>query len=314
MLVPSFMKNLIVLLMMLGAVQGFAADGGSVPIAPAEKPKPQLVKVGDNYFLDIKDGRVAAITQTIGKTVRTFVGLRQIENTCDYDQILSNCRLQVDLATRTFKVEWVKHPDAGKIGQVVTTYYPNSDGTRVGESKLIDESGFVTWYETLTDTTYSGKFKPDQLICDNFAWAKDIPVLNARMKIDAWATEAMFETNETRMNENQSVSAAYDVILKKTNATTFDFEKVGPSLGFGNLPPYFATQVASLTFSDKNKKQCQVSFEASIEDVIKELSKPDFKVLDPSTRSGLRTGTPIKGSIIMFYLRSTLGPHPPEFE
>ncbi|MNK98791.1 hypothetical protein D3C87_1191640 [compost metagenome] len=300
--------------MMLGAVQGFAADGGSMPVNPPAKPTPLLVKVGDDYFIDFKDGRVAAITQTIGKAVRTFVGLRQIENTCDYNQVLSNCRLQVDLATRTLKVEWAKHPDPSKIGQVVTNYYQNSDGTRVGETKLIDENGFVTWYETLTDKTYAGKFQPDQLICDNFAWAKDIPVLNARMKIDAWATEAMFETNETKMNENQSVSAAYDVILKKTNATTFDFEKIGPSQGFGTLPPYFATQVASLTFIDKNKKQCQVSFEASIENVIKELSKSEFKALDPSTRTGLRTGTPLTNSILIFYLRNISGTNPSEFE
>jgi hypothetical protein len=300
--------------MMLGAVQGFAADGGSMPVNPPPKPKPQLVKVGDDYFLDTKDGRVAALTQTIGKVVRTYVGLRQIENTCDYEQILANCRLQVDLATRTLKMEWAQHPDASKIGSLVTTFYKNTDGTRIGENKLIDENGFVTWYETLGDTTYSNKFKPDQLICDNFDWAKDIPVLNARMKIDAWATEAMFETNETKMNENQSVSVAYDVLLKKTDATTFDFEKIGPSKMFGNLPPYFATQVATLTFVDKNKKQCQVSFEASIEDILKQLTSSEFKTLDPATRKGLRSSAPVQNTVIMFSLRTILGPNPPEFE
>jgi hypothetical protein len=308
------MKNLLVLFMMLGAVHSFAADGGSMPVNPPPKPKPQLVKVGDDYFLDLKDGRVAAITQTIGKVVRTYVGLRQIENTCDYEQILANCRLQIDLATRTFKIEWAQHPDASKIGTVVTSYYKNADGTRVGENKLMDENSFVTWYETLTDTTYAEKFKPDQLICDNFDWAKDIPVLNARMKIDAWATESMFETNETKMNENQSVAVAYDVILKKTNATTFDFEKIGPSKMFGNLPPYFATQVASLTFVDKNKKQCQVSFEASIEDILKNLRAEEFKNLDPSTRKGLRSGAPLQNTGITFSLRNILGNYTPEFE
>jgi hypothetical protein len=291
------MKNLLVILMMLGAVQGFAADGGSMPVESQPKPRPKLVKVGDDYFLDMQDGRVAGFFQMIGKVVHTSIGLRQIENTCDFGQELSECGLEIDVALRGFSLRWVKHADATKLNSVVILHTVDNDNMPVA-TPLEETQNAIYWYSTLKDKTYASAFtKADRLVCNNFAWAKNIPVTNARLKIETWSAEFMFPSSETGVNENQTTSTAFDVVLKTIDTKTLEFESFGHDKSFvAGTPPYFSSQVANLTFADKNKQICQVSFESSQEDSGKLQNDPDFLKLDPKTMRPLRKATAITNS------------------
>jgi hypothetical protein len=305
------MKNLIVLLLMLGAVQGFAADGGSMPVqSQPPSPRPKLVKVGDDYFLDMQDGRVAGFFQMIGKVVRTGIGLRQIENTCDFAQELSECGLELDVALRGFSLRWVKHADATKLNSVVILHTVDNEKMPVA-IPLEETQNAIYWYTTLKDKTYASAFnKADRLICNNFAWAKNIPVTNARLKIHTWSSEVMFPSSETGTNENQTASTSFDVVLKTIDTKTLEFESFGQEKSFiAGIPPYLSGQVANLTFADKNKQICQVSFESSQEDNGKLQNDPDFLKLDPKTMRPLRKATAITNSMFYNSILGALGPY-----
>lgn len=291
---------------MLGAFQTWAADGGSVPVAQTPKLAPKLVKINGDYFIDMQDGRVAGFFQMIGKVVRTSLGMRQIENTCDFGQALTECELELDIAAKGFSLRWVKHPDANKLNAVVQTYTITPNGPD-NKQALEDSGQFMLWYLTFRDPAYAKSFKPDRFKCKNFSWAQDIPVKNGRLTLESWSGEAMFETPDTKMNENQSVSTAFDVTLKSIDKSTLEIESVGSAKNFVNsFPPYFATQVANITFIDKKNRQCQVSFESSLDAILQMARDPVLQQLDPATQRPMKDASAIQQTSFIFYIQNLL--------
>jgi len=80
---------------------------------------PQMVYVGGAPYVDFGDGRKAVVSHGLGKINHGAMGLRQIENTCDPGQVLSNCRIQLDFASHIVSLRWADHTDKSKIGAIV---------------------------------------------------------------------------------------------------------------------------------------------------------------------------------------------------
>lgn len=279
----------------------WAADGGQLTIKRTPL-SPKLSKVGNEYVVDFQDGREARMYQQIGKVARTHLPLRQTENTCDYNQVLSSCRFEFDIASVELSLRWTKHPNAAKIGEIVVL--KNGQGE---DLSISDEFNFYFWYHTQTFGEYKSLFKPDRIVCDQTNWAQSIPVKNAHLTIDSWASESMAVTNETNVNENQTLSVVFDVVLKKIDNQTFEFESFGQAKqSLGNLPPHFSFQVATLHIMDKNKQPCMVSFESSIAEVQRLIGDAEFKKTDPTTRLPLNNGTQYKYSNFKFSFETLL--------
>lgn len=300
-------KFSLILLLCFFGISVQAADGNGLSVAPQKKPA-QLVKVGADTFVDFQDGRVAGFFQAIGKPTRTSVGLNQTENTCDYQQIMSTCRMEIDFAALQTSVRWVKHPNPEKIGQIVN-WLNRSQNNEAKKEPISQEFSFYFWYNTALDSTYQSKFAADRLICDNLDWARDISMTNARIKIESWSTEAMRSTAETKVNENQSISNVYNVVLNKLDANTLQFESFGPAKSQGIIPPHIAEQVTSIAFRKQNGESCQVSFTSSLEKIVKVIGDPNFKQIDTTTLSALRDTSQIKIGNFTYLIRSVLDPN-----
>jgi hypothetical protein len=282
------MKYFLLGLLLIATPYSYAADGGSVSVeTPAASHKAVLIKSGKETYLDFQDGRVAGFFQEIGKVIRLKLPLRQIENTCDFQQILSNCYLELDLAPRHVSVEWVRHSEPSKIGQIITRKKTQNDV--VSQDEVVDNTNAFAWFTVQKEPKYAALFKTDRLVCDSFAWAKNIPLISSRMNIESWTTELMLENRETKANENQSDGGVFNMVLKKIDDHTFELEKFGRTKSIvPALPPHISPQVTSLNFIDKNKQQCQVSFETSFEELTKTISSPEFNKTDRATRSAVQ--------------------------
>ncbi len=300
------MKIILSLIILTWSWAGWAADGGSMPVnQQTPKKAPQIISKPEGYFLDFGDGRVAGMFQEIGKVERTFIGLRQIENTCDYEQVLTTCKYELDIAVQDLSVRWVYHPDQNKIGSIVTT--SQNIGNSPKDTPIEQKRGILTWYDAKRENFYSNRLKKDRLVCAKMDWAKNLTLINGHYIINSWANESMLGNSITGMNENQSVGVVFDVQLKKVNEKTFEVAAVGREGGVFDTPnPFLASQVATLNFLDKDNRSCMVSFEASVDAAISVFRKEGFDVVDPQTRGPLRRGSSIKNSLLGFYITQLL--------
>ena len=66
----SLMKIALSAFILLWSFAGWTADGGAMNVEKkqTEPAKPSVVKSGNDYFIDFKDGRIAGFFQEVGKT------------------------------------------------------------------------------------------------------------------------------------------------------------------------------------------------------------------------------------------------------
>jgi hypothetical protein len=263
-----------------------------------------LVDVGGSQYLDFQDGRKALLTHALAKVVRVPIHLRQIENTCDPGQVLARCDLNLDFAMQHQYLRWTTHPDAAKIGKVVQAKYK-------GDSNLItleDEFQSYFWFNTLTNPQWAGRFQPDMLSCDNYLWTAQMPKSGENLLIQSWTSEIMLPNPETGVNENQTFSGSFNVELAVTPAG-LRIAKLGPSHQVEGSPPYVSAQVSNLTFEGPAHQQCQISFEADIQDLRKIFLDPTVRVADPTTEVPLNVPAELgKGGAIRTRLMEFLSP------
>ena len=299
----GLMKTILCAFILMWSVVGFAADGGSLPVQqkPQEPEKPSLVKNGGDYFIDFKDGRVAGFFQQIGKPSRTYLKLRQIENTCDFGQVLAQCRFHMDITSRDLALRWVKHPEAAKIGEVVIALTDFSDGPK--EEPIEQKADLFTWYTSRRENIYQTRMRRDRIVCDRLDWAKDLKQVDGKYIVHSWSSEAMTETTETGISENQTNSTVFDVRLNKLDETSFEVTGFGrEGSAFSTGTPFLSNQVSTLNFLDKNNNSCMVSFESSVEELLKVFRSEKFAVTDPATRQSIKNTATIQSSALYFYL------------
>jgi hypothetical protein len=294
------MKNsaFVLVTALLFSIPALAADGGAVAVPPspmpgaAKKPVPKVFQQDSQIFVDFQDGRIARFQQAIGHVKRAGVGMIQTENTCDQNQVLASCNLNLDIASMGIYLRWVKNPDASKLGKTVVV----KKGNNKEDKPLSNEDRTLFWFDTWTMTEWKSFFKPDQIVCDNLKWIKDMPATNDSVTVQSWIGEFMFQNLETGMNENQGISNAFNVVLKKVNDKTLEIAQTGPYQRLSVFPPYLALQTATLVFEDKFQKQCQLSFQVDIQKIGGDFQTPEFKKIDLTTERPLTTPSPLDGS------------------
>lgn len=296
------MKNTVLFIMLMLPVHLYANDMKSIPIMPGVEPLAKMSVRSGQLFLNFYDGREASLFQEIGVIKRVKLGMRQIENTCDHDQALSNCYLEADLGSKKISLQWTKNPDSQKLGKSVVLKSSYSSMP----NEVLEEERNIFWYDQFSDPSYRSLLKPDRFVCDNMEWAKNIAENDSRIRIESWGGEFMLQTPETKVNENQTISGVFNVVLKKIGQNALEFEKFGAAKGGIGLPPYISTQVANLTFKDKSGQQCQVAFEASIEQVVQEIGQEDFRKIDPSTKKPVLNPRVLLNTSMHYYMQKLL--------
>jgi hypothetical protein len=252
---------------------------------PTPSPTPVLAKLihsGNEMLIDFQDGRVAGLSQAHGQIFHSSLDMKQIENTCLPAQVMAQCEFQLDITSYSEYLKWRQHPVPAKIGQIVQGTYNFNTNQKPIPFKV--EQAFAFWFDTFIIPEWKSSFRADRIVCNNLEWTQQLPMKNNNYIIASWTGEAMGFTPETEANENQAVSGAFDVELKKVDADTLEFVKMGPSRA-GLIPPYTSDQVVSLTFMNGNQRQCQVTFEMSIKKLLGVISDPKFHVIDPASEA-----------------------------
>lgn len=286
----------------------FAADGGAVPVTPnnpqQQKPAPKLIHEKDRYSIDFGDGRVATLFQAVGAVKQVQVLYKQTENTCDFNQTLSLCKLNVDASPYAVYMKWTKHPDPKKLHQILK-YTQTSDSNATPED--LNDKSSMFWYVSLHQPEWAGLFKPDQMVCDNLNWAAQIPHQGNRLKIQSWTSEFMLQNQETAVNENQTVGGVFDVEMLQKDNKTLQFDKFGAdSNAISNLPPYLGLQTSTVNFQNTDHKVCQVSFQVDLQSAQADLGSPDAQKIIPASEKPLMVGRALKNTNLFFRLQQML--------
>ena len=267
---------------------------------PITMKAPKIVQVGKSVEFEFEDGRAISIHQAIGKKIRSNLGMKQIENTCQPDQQMAVCQIRLDIANYGQYGRWSKNPDPAKIGQVVE-YVFNSQGQEIPAQKFQNEGSLYFWFMTLTNTEFAGQFQADEIVCDNLQWLDIIPHQNDVYHVASWTGEQMGFTPEVQATENQTSSGAFKVELQKVDDKTVRFLRTGLYRSAG-LPPYLSTQTLSLMVP-KAGGLCQLTFEIDLQNIAKDVTDPEFQKIDPSTQTTISNYT----SFLDFGLGQALG-------
>ncbi|MGZ3768805.1 MAG: hypothetical protein ACXVCP_04870 [Bdellovibrio sp.] len=236
-------------LILFGASFGFAGDGQSVPIPSQEV---RFFKDATGYHIATSDGLLEMTIYEYFRPAKYIkINLKQIENTCNPHQDLSTCEFNVGIAPFHYLMIWTKHVD------------PNKIGTLVEDGKL---SQNFFYYNTLEVPALKELFTPDHLACNSYAWMAGMKKNSmGSFVVDSWSSELMFQNLESGVNENQTFSNGFEVLLKPLQRD-FEVESVRSDYSpLGALiPPYLSSQVSNINFLNNNNEACQVSFESSV--------------------------------------------------
>ncbi|MGZ3774553.1 MAG: hypothetical protein ACXVCY_12275 [Pseudobdellovibrionaceae bacterium] len=280
------MKLAIYLLIGLISSGASAADTQriDVPVPPA-----RFYKDAHGYHVAANDGREMTIYEYIREPKQIQIKLRQIENTCIPDQELADCIFNLDLAPFHYFFVWTKHTDPSKVGTFV-----NFETAKV--------SSILSYYEIFKNEDFNSMFKPDRLSCSNYNWTEGLPKTKTNsIIIDSWSNEAMFPNAETKVNENQTQNAAFDIELQPNKDNQFEVVNVKAEYQpnpFVFFAPYLSTQVSNLNFKSTSGQTCQVSFESSLgESARSTIGSPYFSEID------LKNSHPVTNILAPLYMQ-----------
>lgn len=302
-------KHLLFFVVLITGFRVWAADGGAVTVtsnsAQPTAPPPVLKRAGDRYVLDLQDGRVATLFQATGPVGHLGVPLKQIENTCDYSQVPSSCKLQLEYADYAVYFKWSKHPDPQKIGHIVKYKSLNVDPPQTGD--LEDNRQILLWYTSLRQPEWKGLLKPDRLVCDNLNWTKLIPKNGQRLTVQSWTSEANNQNKETNANENQTFLGVFNTEMIQIDDKTLQFDKFGAdSSPTATIPPYFGLQTSNANFQAADGRVCQVSFQVDTQG-LGALNDQKPKI-DPATERPLIVNTIFSNSQIFYQILQIVTP------
>lgn len=225
---------------------------------------------GDAVFV-FQDGREAQLFYGPNSSMIGQIKLQQVENTCGYEMKPANCVVEGYFLNMKFQLEWTKHSDPQKIGQVVERVSLNSEDS---EPEKIESDRF------LTDITYQKMFnnKPQdfpkyKLKCDQTEWIKNINESHKKVMFSSITAESMIENFETRVNENQTIAEIYNAQFNLISDNTYELSNYKHSSSmFSSQDPFISDQVVHFVY-EKNKQVCHVAFAANITDILTKLDE-----------------------------------------
>ena len=287
------------------STKGFAADGKPT-VSP---PKGPLITVDANankvLTFTTWDGNQMGLYTEHGPAIPSFLGLQEVENTCEASLslpapnavVMSQCQIHFWFYQYTYSIRWIQHKDPTKIGNIVQFgSRPDSDHPFTYSPLLASppDQSLITVSSYLLNQDPGTLQKPplDTLTCDNWDWLAQAPHAtdgSQDLVLQSVVSEEMRLTTETSYNENQGSASSFDVHLHSVDASSYAISVHGPSYPslmdrFG-FAPYLASQTLVINFkSEKTGGICQVTFSASTAQFQNDRVQPGPMKPDPSTR------------------------------
>lgn len=278
------MKNIILsLLLSIISNYSYAGDSQTVPV-PGNPYR--FYKDAGGYHLDFNNGRAVTLYQYSRNPLELTLGLKQTENTCDLNQMMAQCKLKLDFAPIHYMLVWTSHPDKSKIGTLA-------------DRKI---SSQTSYYSTRLEPIYKNLFRADRLNCTNYDWTQELNKnADGSFIVDSWSSESMTANEETKINENQSTSTGFDILLKQIENNELQVagikaDSANPLFGFA---PYISAQTTALHFkSTKSQQICQITFESNLGNAASVIASPYF------TEVNLQEITPVMELTGSMYLQT----------
>lgn len=154
------------------------------------------------------DGREARLILGVRKKHHVVSKAVVKENICFPEDLPKNCSWAYELGSYDLSFVWSKHPDAGKLNEVVSIHVFNR------KSKLqstIDDFSIETFLNGHVGLTQNSPV----LTCDSDAWLQNFPKTPSQnFLIPTWAYEIMATNPISKKNENLTFFQANDLELK----------------------------------------------------------------------------------------------------
>lgn len=202
--------------------------------------------------------KIAVVSFAENKIKQIEIGMKKSDSTCEQVVSKIKCKMKMWFNFYNFQPIWKTHPDAKKIGKVLTN---NSGGTIT--------TVFVTDWSLKFMKPQNPIFlfsegiqgaEPIQISCENMKW------LGTADKIDELSFEMFSTSRETDLNENKTIHAFRDVTFTRQDGQLF-FKDMKPysrpdELNIEKLAAPLSAEVLGVTIQNKGKV-CKYTFDRS---------------------------------------------------
>lgn len=183
----------------------------SSPSSEAETPQLET-RLGQPLTWRWKDGREAVLKVTTLKSPFLSSGFKITDNTCSNRQGMS-CQYRFQFARHWVMVVWTKHPEASKVGQIVTKASP-TDPSFI--DKLSLDFPISAGLSRKDRPLMSAGFPDHEIECEDFSWlpegGRQAP---DRLTVIRWDNEDNAMNPETGLNENRTTGGFYQLQFQK---------------------------------------------------------------------------------------------------
>jgi hypothetical protein len=255
------MKSIVSLLILFYAALGFSQGVDSTQTNLDKKLVKAIVNEKGEVVFVFHDGREAQVFYGLSGSLNGQIQLQQLENSCEYDLKPANCVVDGFFQNYKIQLQWTKHSNPKKVGQVVEILSGNnsaSEPERVEQNVLMTD---LTFHKTFQDKPKN--FPPYKISCDQTQWMEKAQISEKNVLFSSISSEFMFGNRETDVDENQTLSEIYNAQFDLISTNTYELKKHQYSSALiSQVDPFIGNQVVHFVYPEK-AKICHVAFSAN---------------------------------------------------